>query len=93
MKKKNISFFPLLKNIWLSTGLLYVQEQAEKKVRLFKIVCLICRDRTADENGIFYMCHGPPFKMVYGNNTGFGIEAISALKVHCIVSSCVLGMI
>lgn len=69
------------------------KSRQKKKVILFKIVCLICRDRTADENGIFCMCHGPPFKMVYGNNTGFGIEAISVLKVYCIVSSCVLGMI
>lgn len=39
------------------------------------------------------MYHGPPFKMVYDNNAGFGIEAISTLKVNCIVSSCVLGML
>lgn len=38
------------------------------------MVGLVCRDRTADETGIFYMYHGSPFKMVFGNNTGFGIE-------------------
>lgn len=66
----------------------------QKNVRLFKTVGLLYRDRMANETGMFYMYYGPPLKMVlFGNNTGFGIEAISALKVNCIVSSCILGLI
>lgn len=42
---------------------------------------------------MFYMYHSPPSKTVlFSNNSGLGIEAISTLQVNCILSSYILGM-